>query len=79
MANSNNYSDNNTMRVENMKAAVFDRPGRIAFTMTHWNLLRLAKSALFAAIRGDDGISITTGDLEMLEASTEPSSEGRAK
>lgn len=58
------------MKVKNMKAAVFseegDRPGRIAFTMTRWDLLRLAWNATIAAIRGETGIAISTGDLEMI-------------
>lgn len=53
-----------------MKAAVFpeegNRPGRISFTMTRYNLLRLAWNATVAAIRGETGIAISTGDLEVL-------------
>jgi hypothetical protein len=50
-----------------MKAAVFERPGRISFTMTRYDLLRLAWNATIAAIRGEVGIAIGTGDLEVLE------------
>lgn len=53
-----------------MKAAVFseevDRPGRIAFTMTRYDLLRLEWNSVRAAIMGDTGIAISTGDLEVL-------------
>lgn len=59
-----------------MKAAVFDRPGRIAFTVSRYNLLRLAGNALVAAIRGDKCISIETGDLEVLETPAEKRSTG---
>lgn len=51
-----------------MKVAVFDRPGRITFTMTRFEMLRLAVNAFLAAIRGEKGIAIGTGDLEVLSA-----------
>lgn len=59
------------MRVRQMKLALFPdeeaRPGRVAFTMTRFNLLRLSWNALVAAVRGEKSLAITTGDLEVLE------------
>ena len=55
------------MNVKHMKAAVFHRPGRIAFTMSRIDLLRLAKNALVAALRGKNSIAIGTGELEVLQ------------
>lgn len=52
------------VKVEDMKAALF--PGRIAFTMTRFNLLRLAWGALRAALLGAPGIAISVGDLEVI-------------
>jgi hypothetical protein len=70
------------MNVDQMKVAVLpegDRPGRIAFTMTRYDLLRLAWNATAAALRGAKGIAIATGDLELIERPTRQASEGEKK
>lgn len=54
-----------------MKAAIFNaddaRPGRIAFTMSRYDLLRLAFNSIKAAILGVPSIAISVGDLEILK------------
>jgi hypothetical protein len=58
------------MNVEEMKAAVFpdgERPGRIAFTITRYNMFRLAWNCFVGAIRGDTALAIATGDLTVIE------------
>lgn len=64
------------MNVQNMKAAIFDddgdRAARISFTMTRYNLLRLSVSAFKAFVRGEKGIAIGVGDLEILQAPKNP-------
>ena len=62
-----------------MKAAVFNNPSRVSFTMDRYNLLRLSINALLAAICGKKFIAIAVDNLEMLTAPAENKEENASR